>query len=429
LQPDLTAPQVTISSQAAIAATTTTVPPLSTTAQGKQPVGGRGGGGGGGGGGGTGGGQPAQPAGGQVQTNGALKGQPPKPFMGKRGTVELFLQQFQIYRNANRRNESMIIPFDRCNLLLSMMAGRATQWAANKAEDLYVAVYGDAHRNPTNTENDEVLWDNLCIQLKNSFAEFHGAATASKKLVKLEQTPGAVEDYVADFERILAKSEWGRNDFGTIAAFKEGLIGGLLTALYRRRPQPATLDDWMTMAIEEEKMYSNERFDVAQSKARRGHGRLHDMAKDAERKASQRNKPCHDTDPCPYDPMEVDAAKTQRLSQEERNKLIKDGKCFGCKKHGHLYRDCPDRPPDRRNKGKGKERRKPFKPRACVLEASGSAADDEDSQGETTEEEETSKNAPPAYSKKDIMTAIKTMRTQDHDELVEELSVIGDSDF
>ena len=34
--------------------------------------------------------------------------------------------------------------------------------------------------------------------------------------------------------------------------------------------------------------------------------------------------------------MDVDA-----MSMEERNDLMKKGACFGCKKPGHLSKDCP----------------------------------------------------------------------------------------
>src|SRR3984893_254585 len=67
--------------------------------------GGRGGAPGGGGGAPGGGGvPPQQPAQAQAQPqaiNGALKGAMPPPFNGTRGTVDLFLQTFNFYRNAN----------------------------------------------------------------------------------------------------------------------------------------------------------------------------------------------------------------------------------------------------------------------------------------------------------------------------------------
>ena len=36
--------------------------------------------------------------------------------------------------------------------------------------------------------------------------------------------------------------------------------------------------------------------------------------------------------------MDVDA-----LFLEERGKLMKEGKCFHCRKTGHLAKDCPDK--------------------------------------------------------------------------------------
>ena len=47
--------------------------------------------------------------------------------------------------------------------------------------------------------------------------------------------------------------------------------------------------------------------------------------------------------------MDVDA-----LSLEERGKLIKEGKCFHCRKTGHLVKDCPD-------KGNQKKKEEPKK--------------------------------------------------------------------
>jgi hypothetical protein len=95
---------------------------------GGAPPSGEGGGPPGGGGGQSVGGALQQVAGvHQPGANGALKGMPPATFLGKRGTAEIFLQQFQIYRNANRCNEAMANPFEHTNLALTFMAGEAAK--------------------------------------------------------------------------------------------------------------------------------------------------------------------------------------------------------------------------------------------------------------------------------------------------------------
>jgi Zinc knuckle len=41
------------------------------------------------------------------------------------------------------------------------------------------------------------------------------------------------------------------------------------------------------------------------------------------------------------DAMDVDAVRVLSPEQEKKRKLRKEGKCFLCKKQGHLARDCP----------------------------------------------------------------------------------------
>ena len=40
-------------------------------------------------------------------------------------------------------------------------------------------------------------------------------------------------------------------------------------------------------------------------------------------------------------------ARVRRIDADERAELMKTGKCFTCKKQGHLSHDCPQRPPQR----------------------------------------------------------------------------------
>ena len=388
------------------------------------------GGGGGppGGGGAPGGGQPAggapQQAVPQPGANGALKGTPPVTFLGKRGTAEIFLQQFQIYRNANRHNEAMANPFERTNLALTFMAGDAAKWAATYGEELFIAVNGDPANNlaPTHVDTDEALWNDFCLRLKTRFSEYHGSQSASQALVTLKQEPGHVEDYINKFDRLVAKAGWNRDAHGTIKAFQEGLAIGLLQACCQKRPPPATLQQWYDTAGEEERYYEEQKFTLQQAKGRR-YGK--DLARDARDATRRRQKAPKDIDPRPYHPMEVDAAKTQRLLLEERKKLIQAGKCFYCKKEGHLFRECPTRPKDA--KGKKKETRRPQRPRARAAEASSSSQIEEieDHPSDADEEGEN----PPAYAKKDVLAAIKAMKTADRDELIETLTMDGDSDF
>ena len=133
-----------------------------------------------------------------------------------------------------------------------------------------------------------------------------------------------------------------------------------------------------------------------------------------------------DVDPCPYDLMQLDTAKMQRMLEEEHQKLIAAGKCFGCKNTGHLYWNCPERP---KHKGKNKQKVPKTQPRPRVWMADTSASIKEvsskEEEEEEEEEEETSKemDTPPAYSKKNLMAAIKKLSMKDRDDLLDTVAL------
>src|SRR6267142_329342 len=181
----------------------------------------------------------------------------------------------------------------------------------------------------------------------------------------------------------------------------------------------------MDAARDEEQSFYQMKFDLAEAKKHRKGNRLEDLAQDTRSKG---RKPSTDVDPRPYHPMQLDAAKMRRMSDEERKKLIAAGKCFGCKQPGHLYRDCEERP---KCKGKGKQRTPRVRPKPKARTAEASASIEEVSSDSEEEGTQTSKkvDAPPAYSKKDLMAAIKKLSMEDRDDLLDSAALNFDQDF
>src|SRR6266850_2431054 len=157
----------------------------------------------------------------------------------------------------------------------------------------------------------------------------------------------------------------------------------------------------MDVVRDEEQSFYQMKFDLAEAKRHRGGKHLEDLAQDA---------------------------KMQRMSEEERKKLIAAGKCFGCKQTGHLYRDCEERP---KCKGKGKQRTPKIQPKPRVQTADASASIKEVSSDSEEEETKASKetDAPPAYSKKNLMAAIKKLSMEDRDDLLDTMALDFNQDF
>ena len=104
---------------------------------------------------------------------------------------------------------------------------------------------------------------------------------------------------------------------------------------------------------------------------------------------------------------------------------MKEGRCFCCRKLGHMSRVCPE-------KGKGKSSNRPRssqgqyvkdkpKVRAAVINE-----DKEEEQPSEAETAQTSTTAPPSYTKKDVLQYIRGMSIEDCKTLYEEMSVQAD---
>jgi len=153
------------------------------------------------------------------------------------------------------------------------------------------------------------------------------------------------------------------------------------------------------------------------------------------RDTSKSKKPVYDVDPCPYNPMQLDTAKTQRLTYEEHQKLIQEKKCFYCKKMGHLFANCKERPKSKgkgKGKGKGRMKRHHLGPRACTANATSDpkeGSDEEEEEEEEEEEKDKAKDVPPAYMKKNLMTAIKKLSVDKREDLLDSMALKSDQDF
>jgi|SRR6266850_2414768 len=164
----------------------------------------------------------------------------------------------------------------------------------------------------------------------------------------------------------------------------------------------------MDMVRDEEQSFYQMKFNLAEAKRHRGGRCLEDLAQDASKEGK---KPSGDVDPCPYNPMQLDAAKMERMSEEECTKLLAAGKCLGCKNTGHQYRNCSERPMCQGKNRQGTPKPRP-KPRAQAADTSATIKE-MSSKEEEEEETSTAATAPPAYSRWSLAAAVRKLSMQD----------------
>jgi hypothetical protein len=132
------------------------------------------------------------------------------------------------------------------------------------------------------------------------------------------------------------------------------------------------------------------------------------------------------------DAMEVDAIRTEttrvnRLSDEEWQRLLKEGWYFNCKKLDHMTRTCPDkqRTIGSTNNWQGGQTTTPSRPtqgtsrtRTAIINE-----DEEDAKEEKGKEKE---DVPPAYKPESLIEHIKRLNATDRKDLLECLALEAD---
>jgi hypothetical protein len=155
-------------------------------------------------------------------------------------------------------------------------------------------------------------------------------------LGKLKMEGDQIDEYIAKFETLLDKAEIPHTEVGAIQKFKDRLRKGVLSKILQRDQWPTTIDEWQTNAQQEVRCMAI----VKESLGDKGNYHLSNTQAKW-RSLSQQFKSGKKKDEAV--PMEIDAAKFIRNpKQEEKNaQLHKEGRCFKCKKQGHMKDACP----------------------------------------------------------------------------------------
>jgi len=169
-------------------------------------------------------------------------------------------------------------------------------------------------------------WENFEKEFKKSFMPVDTAGTAIAKLRTLTQK-GTVEEYITEF-RTHAHQSTIKDQHALIEFFTTGLKTPLVNRIYGMDTVPDTVEGWYEKASHFENQWQKARAIASRSNRT-----------DRPKKKNYSRPSVRERDP---DAMDVDAI---RLSREDRDKYIKEGRCFNCGNKGHLSRECKGKQP------------------------------------------------------------------------------------
>lgn len=171
-------------------------------------------------------------------------------------------------------------------------------------------------------------WNKLLEVAAGLWGPINEKQTAQDRLAQLKQD-STIAVYTAKFQSIAHLSEY--NDEALLQAYYKGLkseIKDMMVSITR----PTNLNDMLAAAIDFE-------------------ARILERAR--ERKAEEQHSKNRNTNerttvralrtPAEEETQKVDV-KALRLSDEERTKRMREGRCFRCDETGHLAKDCPKKP-------------------------------------------------------------------------------------
>ena len=174
-----------------------------------------------------------------------------------------------------------------------------------------------------NTEITFGTYKSFIQSLEKSFQPYDAPGDALFAMKHLRLGGGTMEEHLAKFKLLMSQS--GLEDSAAVAdLFRETLPLGLQRPILLSEKPPVTLEEWYDKA---------NTFHGSWRKTQHIIGRT-----PMESKTETTRKTF--AFPKQRDPNAMDI---DQLTMEERTTLMKEGKCFKCRKQGHLSRNCPMR--------------------------------------------------------------------------------------
>ena len=228
-------------------------------------------------------------------------------------------------------------PFSRVMLFLTFIKGPDIQeWASSQVGWLGSRLLAGAGR------NEEHLYDTVMDSFNTAFTDTMSLQKAKAEFRTLKMERGKLDTYIAKFERLARMAGYNLQDQMVLDRFGSGLNPGLFTTIINNT-DPRTWLDWTRAAQKYQQKYLlihsalGIKTGNSNSKARK-------KPQTPEQWKVAWNKRGNNPDTMDTTPGHT---RARRIDADEQTELMKAGKCFTCKKQGHLSRDCPQRPPQR----------------------------------------------------------------------------------
>ena len=168
---------------------------------------------------------------------------------------------------------------------------------------------------------------------------------AEKDIKEVRMQGGEIDQYIAKFETLARLAGMGLDEKGTIKLFTDGLPTKLHRNIIANEPfVPRTWQEWIDAAIRQQQKWLHLKTVFG---ADTGGGQPSKKPNTRPPNWRPNQNQWRQGFAKDNNAMDLTPGRTRArgaLTDDERAKLMAEGKCFRCKKTGHLSRACPDKP-------------------------------------------------------------------------------------
>jgi hypothetical protein len=237
------------------------------------------------------------------------------------------MTEWNVYRALNDRTRVMATPLEHTMLFLTFIRGpNVGNWVNDQIRVV------SRHLSSGGRKTDEFIWDTVIHDFATLFQDIMSAEQAEAALNQLKMQGGKLDFYTAEYKRLARLAEYNLDERLVGKKYFEGLPEGLRRAIVKDENMNllTTVADYEDAAIRyHRKFLQYQAFFERPSK---------NPKKPTQQQWQQRF--AKDNNAMDTTPGRIRARAA--LSDDEIAQLCKEGKCFKCRRQGHIGRNCPN---------------------------------------------------------------------------------------
>jgi hypothetical protein len=237
------------------------------------------------------------------------------------------MTEWNVYRALNDRTRVMTTPLERTMLFLTFIRGpNVGNWVNDQIRVV------SRHLTSGGRKTDEFIWDTVIHDFATLFQDIMSAERAEAALNQLKMQGGKLDFYTAEYKQLARLAEYNLDERLVGKKYFEGLPEGLRRAIVKDENMNllTTVADYEDTAIRYHcKFLQYQTFFERPSK---------NPKKPTQQQWQQRF--AKDNNAMDTTPGHIRARAA--LSENEMAQLHREGKCFKCKRQGHIGRNCPN---------------------------------------------------------------------------------------